>query len=164
MDRQEFNEGLLRAYQDERAAVVTLRHLQERGLSDEERDLAELFIRVETIVGDRLEPLVVRLGLPTGLDEDRLQRARARADFLGGWQAVVESLDKSLSHHVTRFQVLRAAAPPADREALDVLVDHEIALARFGALLREGKVEAARAALHPIAGDLGPIEQKLRPG
>lgn len=147
MDSRAFNDGLLNAYRGERAAVVTLRCLQQNGLSDEERSLAELLVAVETAVGDRLEPLVRRRGLPVSLDDEILEVAIGRARGLAGWQGVVASLGKRLEGYVAQFRGLQAAAPPAEREAFDLLVDHKVALMRFGALVREGKTTEGKAVL-----------------
>lgn len=155
MDAGQFNDGLLAAYRGERAAAVTLHCLCDLGLSEQERSLAELFAAVETAVGDRLEPLLRRRGLPVGLDARQIEAARARARALGSWPAVVESLGERLDGQVREFRALRNSAPPADRHAFDLLVDHEIALMRFGAMLRQGRVEEARSVLGPLAHGTG---------
>lgn len=157
MDSRAFNDGLLKAYRGERAAVVTLRCLQEQALSGEEGALAELLVAIETMVGDRLEPLVRRRGLPVSLDEGMIEEARARARGLADWPGVVASLGERLEEYVAAFRALRNAAPAVERQALDLLVDHEIALIRFGALLREGRGEEARKALRSLlSADAGP--------
>lgn len=164
MDEATFERDLLEAYRGERAGVVILARLLERAaFTVEERELAELFVSVETMVGDRLAPILERRGLPLDLDEDRLRRARERGDALGGWRDVVTSLGSNLEGHVRTFVALREAASTADRPALDLLVAHEIALMHFGTFLREGRADEARNALRVLSADFGRIAQKLRP-
>lgn len=163
MDEQSFKNGLLKAYRGERAAAVMVRRLQDRlPLSEQEQYLADLLVAVETAVGDRLEPLIRHYRLPATLDEEALQLARARADGIASWQGLVEELDERLEEFVTEFRALQDMAPPADRDAFDILVEHEVALIRFGALLQQGKVEEAKSQLLPIIHwqrrDLDPIE------
>lgn len=150
MDNRAFEDGLLRAYRGERAAVVTLRSLLEQGLSDEERFLAELILAVETAVGDRLEPLVKRRGLPVSLGAEAVEEARERARVLAGWPGVAASLGEGLEGYVSAFAALRAAAPPEERQVFDLLVDHEVALMRFGALVREGRTAEATSVLFAL--------------
>lgn len=143
MNGEAFRAGLLEAYLGERAAAVTLRQLVEEGLSDRDRDLAELFIALETAVAERLEPLVRSLELPVELDGERIEQACERARRLGGWHAVVATLDERLADEVAGFDTLREAArsgnAPENTEVFDLLVEHEIALMRFGSLLRTGR-------------------------
>lgn len=163
MDATTFDQELLGAYRGERAAAVTLEYLIEHRLLGEEKQLAELFLSVEVMVGDQLEPLVRRRGLPIHLDEDRVRQAEARARRLENWQGVVASLGAALDGHLSGFKALRNASEPGDHAVFDLLVSHEMALARFGDLLRAGRTDEAKLTLRAVGEDFGLIAQKMRP-
>lgn len=151
MDEGDYRQGLLDAYRGERSAAITFIQLLDRlELRDEERSALRLLAAVETVIGDRLEPLVLRHGLPAALDQPARDRALARAGNYAGWEAVVASMGDRLLPVLAGFEALRAAAPPEDEAALDLLAGHERALLRFGAAARAGNLSAAVQYLLPF--------------
>ena len=98
----------------------------------------KLLAELERVTGRQLEPLVNRYGFDTEPPGEQVQRGLAtarefaqmpHADFM----ALIEPY---LEEVISRFEAMRDAAPAEDMAAMQLLVDHEVALLRFVQLER----------------------------
>jgi hypothetical protein len=79
-----------------------------------------------------LGPVAARLGISIAADEVKATVTRRTAELSQlTWPEFIARARRDWPAYIDRFKALRNLAPPTDREALDHLVEHEIALVEF---------------------------------
>ncbi|MEN9643587.1 MAG: hypothetical protein RL238_256 [Actinomycetota bacterium] len=108
------------------------------------RSVLSRFADVERTTAAALLPLVQRHGLVVA-DADELRRrgeANAAVDSALGWDALVAEMCEHYPSYVPEFERLSAIAPLDDKAAMQVLVDHEVALVASVERIRDGRADA----------------------
>lgn len=148
--RGDYSAGLRDAYLGELAGAAFAETFAAGNRSAAERESCTLIARIEAMTARALAPL-----LDTPPTRDELDRARrdgeAIAARLDGWAGLIDYAAHGLDGYVDRFRQLRDAAPAHDRPALDLLVDHEVALRDFGTASLAGNDDPDRPLLAAIA-------------
>lgn len=114
------------------------------------RDALQRFSEVERITAAALHPIVQRRGL-VAADAEELRRrgeANAASERALTWDGLVGEMCEHYPRYVLEFERLLTITPVEDRAAVQLLVDHEAALAAAADRLRSGSTDA-----------LAPVEQ-----
>ena len=91
----------------------------------------QVLAELEEATGNRLAPLVADASDPPGVDAYRSLEPAVAAYAALAWPAAMEQMMGILDPAIERFRELLALAPDAERETVQVLFDHEVALKRF---------------------------------
>ena len=142
-----YRDGIVQAWQGElwgqaffeRLAVVT----DDADQRAKWRVLAEL----EEVTGNRLAPLVADAEEPPSVDAYRPLESAVAAYAALPWGVAMERMMTILDPAIERFRELLEQAPAEERDTVQILVDHEIALKRFAE--RELSGDAATS-LEPV--------------
>lgn len=130
MSRSEYRAGLHRAYLGEVGGAAFASALQLEGVTPAQADALRLFEALELATARILAPL---LPVPPTCDDmaEAEARGRARAQRTD-WAGLIDYAAHELDGYIEEFGLLRDAAPSCEREAIALLVAHEVALRDFG--------------------------------
>lgn len=131
MRRGDYIDGLRAAYLGEVAGAAFAQAFAAGTEEARERETCALIARLETATARIIAPLLDSLPDPEAIDA-ACRRGEATAERISDWATLIDYSAHGLDGYVEDFERLRDAAPAADRPALDLLVDHEHALRRFG--------------------------------
>jgi hypothetical protein len=143
MLRGAYLDGVRDAYLGEIAGAAFAQGLGARAVDAGQRDVCALIEHVETVTAQVLAPLLAPSPDAAEIAEAR-QRGNAAVERMADWDALIDYTAYGLDGYVDDFVKLRDAAPPTDRPALDLLVDHEVALRAFGAASLSGEPDPER--------------------
>ncbi|MCY3810701.1 MAG: hypothetical protein OXH15_02785 [Gammaproteobacteria bacterium] len=101
--------------------------------------LAEL----EEATGNRLAPLIADAEEPPAPDAYRPLESAVAAYGALPWHVAMERMMTILDPAIVRFQELLAQAPAEERDTVQILVDHEVALKRFAERELAGEADAS---------------------
>ncbi|MDE0371060.1 MAG: hypothetical protein OXI73_00730 [Rhodospirillales bacterium] len=90
----------------------------------------QVLAELEDVTGSRLAPLVDADGPPSA-DAYRPLESAVTAYAALPWGVAMKRMMTILDPAIERFRELLAQAPAAERDTVQILVDHEIALKRF---------------------------------
>lgn len=149
MDRATYLKEIETAYQAEVRGEATFTTLAERATSPDEVEIWRMLARLEATTRARLIPLMERHGIDTSPSEEqrRLGRERGEKRAAAGFAAIVESMTQTLLPYLTLYARLEAEGLAEDRQELDCLNAHEIALHAFATRAHAGQ---GRRALEPV--------------
>jgi hypothetical protein len=148
MEAADYREEVRLAYLGEVRAAETFDGLLDRlVLTDLQRSNLAALRDVERYVASVLAPVLERLGLAPDDTVEAIAEARSRVATIDSWAALVARLGDRLLPYIARYDALRDAAGPADRDAMRLLSEHEHALLAFGRLERDGEGERSLAVL-----------------
>lgn len=104
----------------------------------------ERFAEVERVTAAALRPIVQRRGLGFAeLDELRRRgEANAAAERTIGWDDLIVEMCEYYPRYVREFERMLAVAPDEDRAAVQLLIDHEVALVDTAVGVRAGRSDA----------------------
>ncbi|MEZ5732045.1 MAG: hypothetical protein R3D97_06940 [Paracoccaceae bacterium] len=109
-------------------------------IGGKEGDALRLMAAMERETVRLLTPVAARAGIV--IADQATLRAEGRAEGLDtarrGWDELVRDMSEDFGAYVEEFLWLRDAAPPADRDRLQFLVDHEVAIIDFAHAWRDG--------------------------
>lgn len=150
-DFASFKDGFRVAYEEEIAGETYFARLAEFQ-SGRARQALELMARMEVVTARAIEPVLARNGIATASIDQLRKEGRVEADLLAGVSAtdLFTTMRDTYDSYVAEFQATMAQAPEADKPAMQVLIDHEIALIDF-----------ARAELQGDADSLRPLQDYL---
>lgn len=154
-DTDELRALLAEMYDGERLGVALAHELARLSDDESERELCSLFEQVEIIARDALAPIVALHGV-TGLSDAEteaggvaLAKEMSAKPSAEAWSDLLPEIERFLDCFVR----LRELGDSADREALDVLVEHEDASVEMARCEVAGDREAAVAALRAFLDD-----------
>ncbi len=126
----EYHDGILLAWQGEHWGKAFLDQLAERTDDAGQRAKWQVLAQLEEATGNALTPLVDDSAEP---DPEGYRQVDAFVDEYAklSWAEAMEQMMTLLDPAIERFERLLALAPEEDRDTVQILVDHELALKRF---------------------------------
>ena len=147
VDEIEYRAEIRAAYVGELGGAATAAALAARAdFTADQQTKIEALGRLERHVAHLLQPVLVRLQLEVGATDGIEAAARSRAAAIADWPMLIGQFGERLRPYIDRFDRLLANAAPQDLSALQVLAEHEHALAAFG--LAEAAGQGDRSILH----------------
>lgn len=146
-----FKEGFRVAYEEEIAGETYFARLAEFQ-TGRAREALELMAKMEVVTARAIEPVLARNGIATAPVDQLRKEGITEADLLANVSAtdLFTTMRDTYDAYVTEFEQTLARAPDADKPAMQILIDHEVALIDF-----------ARAELQGDAGSLKPLQDYL---
>lgn len=146
-----FVEGFRMAYEEEISGETYFARLAEFQ-TGRARQALELMAAMEVATARAIEPVLARNGIAIASLEQLRRDGRAEADLLASVSAteLFTTMRDTYDAYVTEFEETLARAPDADKPAMQILIDHEVALIDF-----------ARAELQGDADSLRPLQDYL---
>lgn len=129
-DSSEYRDGILQAWQGEQWGKAFFDQLAERTVDAGHRAKWQVLGQLEEATGNALTPLVGDSAEPDPEGYRQVDTAVAAYSKLP-WAEAMEQMMTLLDPVIERLERLLAMAPAEDREAVQILVDHELALKRF---------------------------------
>ena len=126
-----YRDGITQAWQGELWGKAFFERLAAATDDADRRAKWHVLADLEEAIGNRLAPLVANAGDPPSADAYRPLDAAVATYAALSWPEAMERMTTILEPAIKRFQELLAAAPVAERDAVQLLVDHEVALKRF---------------------------------
>ena len=146
-ESKEYHDGILSAWQGEQWGRLFFDRLAEAAEDAGYRAKWEVLAELEAATGDVLAPLVAVDAEPPPHDErpqiEAAAAAYGRLSYADAMQQMMTILDPAIE----RFRRLLAIAPETDREVVQILVDHEVALKQFAERELAG---ASETSLDPV--------------
>ena len=129
-DSTEYRDAILQAWQGEHWGKAFLERVAERTDDAGHRAKWQVLAQLEEATGNALTPLVGGSAEP---DPEGYRQVDAFVDEYAklSWAEAMEQMMTLLDPAIERFERLLAIAPEEDREVVQILVDHELALKRF---------------------------------
>lgn len=129
-DSNEYRDGILLAWQGEHWGKVFLEQVAERTEDAGHRAKWQVLAQLEEATGNALTPLVDDSAKPDPEGYRQVDTFVAEYAKLS-WVEAMEQMMTLIDPAIERLERLLALAPDEDREAVQILVDHELALKRF---------------------------------
>lgn len=146
-----FKDGFRVAYEEEISGETYFARLAEFQ-TGRAREALELMAAMEVVTARAIEPVLARNGILTTPVDQLRQEGRVEAERLAHVSAteLFTTMRDTYDAYVAEFEATKAQAPDADRPAMQILIDHEVALIDF-----------ARAELQGDADSLQPLQDYL---
>ena len=142
---QEYRDGILAAWQGEQWGKAFFDLLAEAADDAEHRAKWQVLADLEQATGDRLAPLVAEDAQSPAEERPSLDAAAAAYAQLRHADAMRQMMT-ILDPAIERFRRLLDIAPEVDRETVQLLVDHEVALKEFA----EQELAGETTSLDPV--------------
>ena len=163
--RASYLETLLLYHEEEVMGQAYFRGLKRHAANDDERAKLELLAEVEEVAAESVRPLIERHRLTPRSDEELAEQGLAwmarHGDF--DWREFVADMAERYPAYLDDFDALAAMAPQADRAAIRVLYDHEVAAIDFARLELAGDPDSAAPLRAYIAAGPGGGAAQARP-
>lgn len=133
-DSNEYRDGILQAWQGEHWGKAFFDQVAERTDDAGHRAKWEVLGQLEEATGNALTPLVGALvGDSAKPDPEGYRQVEGFVDAYAklSWAEALEQMMTLLDPAIERLERLLVLAPDEDRDTVQILVDHEIALKRF---------------------------------
>ena len=131
MGTDAYRDGVVQAWQGELWGKVFFEQLAVATDDADHRAKWQVLAVLEEATGNRIEPLIAGdSDLPSASAYRSVESALAVYQDLP-WHEAMERMMLILDPAIERFRELLAQAPAEEREAMQILVDHEIALKQF---------------------------------
>ena len=126
----EYRDGILQAWQGEHWGKAFFDQLVERSDDAGQRAKWQVLGQLEEATGNALTPLVGDSAEP---DPEGYRQVDTFVDAYAklSWTEALGQMMTLLDPAIERFERLLALAPDEDRDTVQILVDHELALKRF---------------------------------
>ena len=129
-DSSEYRDGILQAWQGEQWGKAFFDQLAERTDDAGHRAKWQVLGQLEEATGNALTPLVADSAEPDPEGYREVDTFVAEYAKLS-WTEALEQMMTLLDPAIERLERLLAMAPEEDRDTVQILVDHELALKRF---------------------------------
>ena len=156
---KEYRDGILLAWQGEQWGKAFFERLAQATEDAGQRAKWEVLAELEDVTGNRLLPLLDPNGERPPAEGYRALDAAVDTYSSLSWTEALEQMIPVLDPAIERFEKLLQMAPDEDRETVQILVDHELALKRFAQRELAGDTETSLAPARAVierAGGLAP--------
>ena len=126
-----YRDGILQAWQGEVWGNAFFERLAATTDDAGQRAKWQVLAELEEATGNRLAPLVADTEEPPSVDAYRPLESAVAAYAALPWGVAMARMMDILDPAIDRFRELLALAPAAERDTVQILLDHEIALKRF---------------------------------
>ena len=127
----EYRDGILLAWQGEQWGKAFFERIAQATEDAGQRAKWEVLAELEEATGNRLLPLLDPDAERPSAEGYRALDAAVDTYAKLSWTEALEQMVPVLDPAIERFEKLLAMAPNEDRETVQILVDHEVALKRF---------------------------------
>ncbi len=127
----EYRDGILLAWQGEQWGKAFFERIAQATEDAGQRAKWEVLAELEEATGKRLLPLLDPDAERPSAEGYRALDAAVDTYAKLSWTEALEQMVPVLDPAIERFEKLLEMAPNEDREAVQILVDHEVALKRF---------------------------------
>ncbi len=127
----EYRDGILLAWQGEQWGKAFFERIAQATEDAGQRAKWEVLAELEEATGNRLLPLLDPDAERPSAEGYRALDAAVDTYAKLSWTEALEQMVPVLDPAIERFEKLLEMAPNEDREAVQILVDHEVALKRF---------------------------------
>ena len=152
-----YEQGLVEAYQGEVYGLALYRGIAAAQRNADHAGKWRAIAKLEIVMKEALAPVLKRRGIPTA--DDPAYEAQGRMEIseyaVMSWPALMERFGAELDEDIVRYGDLLNVAPVEDRAALELLVEHEVAVQNFCALETQGLDDRA---LEPVLEIIAKIE------
>jgi len=133
MDDNTYQAALLQAYEAEIVNEAWFLAMADRMQEPRHKQCLDLLAEVERQAAAAILPLLQRHGLVPGRQGDLHARGRAeaQASSLDSWDGLLRHISEDYPKYIDEFRELEMQAPPAEREALRRLTQHEVVTIEF---------------------------------
>lgn len=142
-----YRDGIRQAWQGEVWGKAFFERLAAATDDAGQRAKWQVLAELEEATGNRLAPLVADAEESPAANAYRPLESAVAAYAELAWPAAMEQMMDILDPAIERFGELLALAPDAERETVQILFDHEVALKRFAERELAGEAETS---LEPI--------------
>lgn len=142
-----YRDGILQAWQGEVWGQAFFKRLAVATDDADQRMKWSVLAELEEATGNRLAPLVGGSGKPPSADAYRPLESAVAAYAALPWGVAMERMTTILDPAIERFRELLAQAPAEERDTVQILFDHEVALKRFAERELAGETDTS---LDPI--------------
>ena len=127
----EYRDGILLAWQGEQWGKAFFERIAQATEDAGQRTKWEVLAELEEATGNRLLPLLDPDAERPSAEGYRALDAAVDTYAKLSWTEALEQMVPVLDPAIERFEKLLEMAPNEDRETVQILVDHEVALKRF---------------------------------
>ena len=127
----QYRDGILLAWQGEQWGKAFFEQLAEATEDADHHAKWKVLAELEEATGNRLAPLIADDADPASAARTRRVEPAVAAYSQLPWLEALAQMMTILDPAIERFRKLLAMAPDEDRETVQILFDHEIALKRF---------------------------------
>ncbi|MCY3858887.1 MAG: hypothetical protein OXG25_08255 [Gammaproteobacteria bacterium] len=131
MGTDAYREGIFQAWQGELWGKAFFERLAVATDDSDEQAKWQVLAELEEVTGNRIAPLVADTTHPPLASSHRSLDSALELYEALPWREAMERMMGILDPAIERFRDLLAQAPAAERDAVQILVDHEIALKLF---------------------------------
>ncbi|MCY4130854.1 MAG: hypothetical protein OXG15_16650 [Gammaproteobacteria bacterium] len=133
MGTDAYREGIVQAYQGELWGKAFFERLAAATDDAEQRGKWEVLAALEEATRNRIEPLIADAPDPPVANVYRSLESAVEFYEALPWHVAMERMMDILDPAIERFRELLGQAPAEERDAVQILVDHEVALKQFAA-------------------------------
>ena len=145
-----YRDGIRQAWQGEVWGKAFFERLAAGSDDAGHRAKWQVLAELEEATGNRLAPLVADAEEPPSADAYRPLESAVAAYAALPWGVAMERMMTILDPAIERFQELLAQAPAEERDAVQILLDHEVALKRFAERELAGEAETSLDAVRAV--------------
>lgn len=140
-----FTEGFRVAYEEEISGETYFARLAELH-SGRARQALALMTEMEIVTARAVAPVLTRNAIHTAPLDQLRREGRAEAELLAGQSAtqLFTTMRDSYDAYVAEFEATYAQAPDADKPAVQILIDHEVAIIDFARAELAGDPDSLR--------------------
>lgn len=142
-----YRDGIREAWQGELWGKAFFERLATATDDAGQRVKWQVLAELEKVTGNRLAPLVDDAEESSSVDAYRPLESAVAAYAALPWGVAMERMTTILDPAIERFRELLAQAPAEERDTVQILVDHEVALKRFAERELAGETDTS---LDPI--------------
>lgn len=158
MGTDAYREGIVQAWQGELWGKAFFERLAEETDDADQRGKWQVLAELEDVTGKLIAPLTTETsGPPEASVGSSLESAVAAYEALP-WRVAMERMMVIVNPAIDRFRDLLSQAPAEERDTVQILVDHEVALKQFA---ERELVGDGATSLDPVHAVIKRAEQDL---
>ena len=131
MSADAYREGIFQAWQGELWGKAFFDRLAAKTDDVDQRAKWRVLAELEEATGNRIAPLVADISEPPSASAFQSLDSTVEVYAELPWRVAMERMMTILDPAIERFQELLVHAPVAERDAVQILFDHEVALKQF---------------------------------